>query len=116
VFQILVDNEQYEMAQLAKDALEGYCATYNMDVPKPITDIEDYKLEFWRFGLSGEIATANLSGYIDDCYSHISQTNNRLLPYAIKLPKQSPQIVHQLRGYCCHFPKNRVGWGVRLLV
>ena len=73
VLQILVDNEKYEMAQLAKDALCGYCATCNMDVPKPITDIEDYKVEFWRFGLSGEIAAANLSGYVEDCYNHISK-------------------------------------------
>jgi hypothetical protein len=73
VLQILVDIEEYEMAQLAKEALEGYCATYDMEVPKQITDIEDYKLEFWRFGLSGEIAAQNLNRYVSDCFNLITK-------------------------------------------
>ena len=73
VIERLISEEKYEMAQLATDALEGYCATYNMEVPKPITDIEDYEVEFWRFGMSGEIAVQNLGIYVSDCFNLITK-------------------------------------------
>ena len=67
----LISEEKYEMAKKATDTINEYCRVYKMPVPEPIKDIEDFKLEFWRIGLSGEIAAENFDYYQEKCYREL---------------------------------------------
>lgn len=70
--ELLSDIEHYEKAEKANDALKEYCKKYDIEYPKLLTDIEDYKLEFWRLGLGGETAAANYGMYVVNCFNEIS--------------------------------------------
>ena len=72
VIQRFVLEEKYEMAQLANETLIGYCECYKMPVPEPIKDIEDYKAEFWRMGMSGENAVSHFEYYQENCYNELN--------------------------------------------
>jgi len=67
----LSNEERYEMAAKCKDVIDEYCRIYRIDVPKPVQDIEDFKVEFWRLGMSGDIAAENFEAYQNECYQEL---------------------------------------------
>ena len=70
--------EQYEVCQIITEVMADY---YSWEKNSP-TDIdqltdEDYKQIFWRLGLPGDIALANLYGYAAETINSIqSLTTN----------------------------------------
>jgi len=60
--------EKYTECNTILKILCEHSEKYNLNFSYKFNNnsIEDYKQQFWKLGLSGEIATKNLLSYVDD--------------------------------------------------
>lgn len=62
---VMVYEEKYETAAEMHKFLLAHCQQHDIEIPKGLPEeIEDYKADFWRLGLSGETAELNLISYV----------------------------------------------------
>lgn len=64
IFHYAVDTERYEDCAQIKEVLQKYNIDSNQDM-------EDYRAYFWRLGMSGDTAIANLNHYLREALQSI---------------------------------------------
>lgn len=60
--------ENYEVCELIEKGFLGIEKNIDIKYPRKLTDdvLKDYKADFWRMGLSGDIAESNFYSYYEE--------------------------------------------------
>lgn len=69
IFHYAVKSEKYEDCTLIKELLQEHGIDPNQEV-------EDYRVYFWRMGMSGDTAIANLNYYLRKALREIGYPEN----------------------------------------
>jgi len=75
----LLQYEKYEYCKPIQDAFYELETMIDFKYPRKLSDvnIEDYKQNFWRLGLSGDIAVSNLYSYTRNAWDYLMKDNHK---------------------------------------